>query len=393
MPVLGIDSPFDTLRTLGKGGGVIDGWDAYGDSLVEGSSGGGGGTYYFTTQLSRYLSYLGLPSTVINHGTAGETSTQVADRAVARSAQYRNLIFWAGRNENIAGTSQAALVALVVGNAQRVINTLRSGQTLWVFPVHNGNYEAGAGREGATGGLTTNYTKIMAINSGLAALDNGTTVRFLDTRALLVNHYVIGNFQDESDFGEDQPASTTTAVDGRHPDSIGYNEIVRSIAWAHYLTTTLYAARGNLITDTGTAAWTQSNSPTFSYSAGLYTVAATAAFSAVAQAASGSGYSGKRLLLHWNIQDPSGANKIQMRPFVGGGSDFPVSAGYFGNPFFYKISPGSETPGVNLANRKKSMHQMIFVDANTSTAAILLGASNDAAASFKFSNPIVQQIT
>lgn len=174
----------------------------WGDSLTAGT----GGTSY-PAQLWPLLE---VDRAIYNGGVGGETSTQIADRAVAAASRAADVtVIWIG-HVNFGAP------ATVRADAQRIIDALTGTKRFLVLSVLNGTgHPLGS----------ADYDTIIALNQSLAALypDN-----YFDLRAYLVSQYIPGNPADEADHANDVPP-TSLRSDAIHLNTAGYLKVSQQV--------------------------------------------------------------------------------------------------------------------------------------------------------------------
>lgn len=347
---------------------LLEGVALYGDSFAEGSSGGGAESAYtaFRPTLARYLAAAGLPGEVTNHAVSGETSAQALARWATRSTSRAYSVFWAGRNN-------PADPAAVIADAAAAVATLRPGQVLILVSVHNRNV-------GTEGSGSASYDRIATINAGLAALANGATVLFVDTRAEAVFAGIIGDAADGAAEAADCPAPSLTA-DGLHLNALGCDIAARLIFWAIYEHWLGANPRPNVVTNgdfaSGTSGWTASNGAVLSAEDGALVVSADDGSEWKAAGQDFTVDAPGRYLLAFDVLDQAAASwAARLVQSTAGGSPLPVVAG-FGNPIEFGYGAGFEAPAAHLA-RRRGHRLTTFAETPVAELGVQFAASNDA---------------
>lgn len=367
------------------GGAEIDpleGVALYGDSFAEGSSGGGSESAWTALRptLARYLAAAGLPGEVANHAVSGETSAQALARWTTRATNRAYSVFWAGRNN-------PADPAAVIADAAAAVAALHPGQVLILVSVHNRN-------DGTEDSGSAAYERIVTINTGLAALANGATVLFVDTRAEAVFAGILGNPTDSAAEAADCPAPSLTA-DGLHLNALGCDIAARLIFWAIYEQWLGANPRPSVVVNgdfaSGTAGWSATNGAVLSAEDGALVIAAgdgsewKAAGQDFAVTAPG------RYLLAFDVLDQAAASwAARLVQSTAGGAPLPAAEG-FSNPIEFGYGAGFETPAAHLA-RRRGHRLTTFAETPVAELGVQFAASNDAGMSVRLGAVVVHRV-
>jgi lysophospholipase L1-like esterase len=171
----------------------------WGDSLTFGTGATGqANTYPEKMRLSRYPH-----SGVYNGGVGGETSTQIATRALADPIRKKwTTVIWVGRN-NFTNLGQ------VVSDAQSIAANLGHSRFVVMSVINRADGTESAG--------STAYNQIMALN---AALRSAFPNNYLDIRSMIVV---------ASGGSSDAPNNSWTS-DGLHLNNTGYAYVVGAVS-------------------------------------------------------------------------------------------------------------------------------------------------------------------
>ena len=193
--------------TYGTGGGsvtILPGVEIHGDSEAGDTS--GGGVFQGNPALQRDLAAANMPTTLDDYSVIGSTADQTVAAMLARTTFRKYVYVETWRNGPTAALplSNPACVAASLAQADVMIAARKPGANLCFGSIMTRC--DGTERIGGTNEAT--YLNILAINAGLAAKSNGTTVQYRDIRSELVNAYDQGDATDILNNSRDEPANS-----------------------------------------------------------------------------------------------------------------------------------------------------------------------------------------